>query len=69
MTFDGCGVVVAHCCEAAFVSEGDALPDAFFGEDEVGHAFADLGHAGEGGEVADGQLEEDVRKDFFWDLS
>jgi hypothetical protein len=44
---------VVHRCDTMFGSEGKAFPNAVFGGDEVGEAFADLGEADERGYVAD----------------
>ena len=53
-----------HACEADFRAYADAFPDAVFGGDEVGEAFADEGEAGERGGVEEGGLEEDFDEDF-----
>ena len=64
---DGAGPFVVHAYETDFRAEADAFPDAVFGGDEVGEAFADEGEAGEGGGVDDGGLEEDFDEDFGGD--
>jgi hypothetical protein len=61
------GKRVVHGCDTVFGAEGKTLPDAIFGSNEVGEAFADLGEADEGGDVADCYLLKDLSDDFFWD--
>lgn len=64
---DLAGEVVMHGCEAAFVAECYALPDALFGCDEVGKALADLAEADKGRSVFDGEVHEDLGEDFLGD--
>lgn len=47
------------------MAQRESFPDAIFGCDEVREAFADLGEACEGGDVAEGDLFEDFDEDFL----